>query len=144
MSTISSYLTSDHRHCDEAFVATERLVVDGRWESAGSHLAEFVDGVARHLACEEDLLFPAFEAATGSGAGPTTVMRMEHQQIRRLLDALRDALARRDREDYLGISETLLLLMQQHNAKEENILYPLADRVLHAESAGLVGRMQAR
>ena len=74
--------------------------------------------------------------------GPTAVMRMEHRQILQMLESLQDALARRDRNDCLGLTETLLMLMQQHNAKEENILYPMSDRVLGARAAGLVADMQ--
>jgi iron-sulfur cluster repair protein YtfE (RIC family) len=142
MTDISSYLTDDHRHCDEAFLAAERAIVDRRWAEAEHSLADFAVAMARHFASEEDLLFPAFEAASGSTAGPTMVMRMEHEQINGLLEALHRAVTARDREDCLGLFETLLLLMQQHNAKEENILYPVADRLLESDAAGLVERMR--
>jgi hemerythrin-like domain-containing protein len=142
MTTIAGFLTDDHRYCDESFVAAERLVVEGRWEEADRRWGEFADAIGRHFAREEDLLFPAFEAATGMTTGPTVVMRMEHQQIRQMLRSLQDALARRDRNDCLGLTETLLMLMQQHNAKEENVLYPMSDRVLGSRGADLVADMQ--
>jgi hemerythrin-like domain-containing protein len=97
----------------------------------------------RHFAREEQVLFPAFEAATGMTSGPTAVMRMEHRQIEQLMASLQAALDRRDREEYLGVSETLLMLMQQHNAKEENILYPMADRSLAAAGDRVLERMRA-
>jgi hypothetical protein len=142
MTTIAGFLTDDHRHCDETFVATERLVVDGRWDEAGLKCGEFADAIRRHFAREENLLFPAFEETTGMTTGPTAVMRMEHRQILQMLESLQDALARCDRNDCLGLTETLLMLMQQHNAKEENILYPMSDRVLGARAAGLVANMR--
>jgi hemerythrin-like domain-containing protein len=142
MTTIAGFLTDDHRHCDESFVAAERLVVEGRWGEAGLRCGEFADAIRRHFAREENLLFPAFEDATGMTTGPTAVMRMEHQQILQMLASLQDALARRDRNDCLGLTETLLMLVQQHNAKEENILYPMSDRVLAARAADLVADMQ--
>lgn len=142
MTAISSYLADDHRHCDEAFLAAEQAIVDRRWAQAEQSLADFAVAMARHFASEEDLLFPAFEAASGSTAGPTMVMRMEHEQINGLLEALQRAVTARNREDCLGLFETLLLLMQQHNAKEENILYPMADRLLESDAAGLVERMR--
>jgi iron-sulfur cluster repair protein YtfE (RIC family) len=142
MTAISSYLTDDHRHCDEAFLAAERAIVDRHWAEAEHSLADFAVAIAQHFASEEDLLFPAFEAASGSTAGPTMVMRMEHEQINGLLEALHRAVTARNREDCLGLFETLLLLMQQHNAKEENILYPMADRLLESDAAGLVERMR--
>jgi iron-sulfur cluster repair protein YtfE (RIC family) len=144
MTTIAGFLTDDHRHCDDVFVAAEQLAAQGRWEEAQLRCGEFAGAIERHFAREEDLLFPAFEAATGMTTGPTAVMRMEHRQIRQMLASLQEALARRDRNDCLGITETLLLLMQQHNAKEENILYPMSDRTLGASAAGLVADMQKR
>ena len=142
MTTIAGYLTGDHRHCDESFLAAERLVMEGRWDEARLRCDEFADAIGRHFAREENLLFPAFEEVTGTTTGPTAVMRAEHQQIRQMLRSLQDALARRDRSDCLGLTETLLVLMQQHNAKEENILYPMTDRVLAARAARLVADMQ--
>lgn len=144
MTAIASYLTDDHRHCDEVFLAAERAIVDRHWDEAERSLAEFATAMVRHFASEEDLLFPAFEAASGSAAGPTMVMRMEHEQINGLLEALHRAVTARNRADCLGLFETLLLLMQQHNAKEENILYPMSDRSLAARADQLVGDMRTR
>lgn len=69
-------------------------------------------------------------------------MRAEHAQMRQTLADLGSALARRDAQVYLGLSETLLMLMRQHNMKEEQILYPLSDRALAAEGDTLVERMR--
>lgn len=144
MTTIAEFLADDHRHCDEALVLVERLISDGRWEDATLSCGAFVVAIERHFAREEAVLFPAFEAATGMTSGPTMVMRLEHRQIRQLLTALEGALARRDRSDGLGITETLLMLMQQHNAKEENILYPMSDRALSERADNLVAEMRRR
>ena len=42
------------------------------------------------------------------------------------------------RRDFLGCCETLLILLQQHNMKEENILYPMCDRAVPEFAATLV------
>ena len=65
--------------------------------------------------------------------GPTQVMRLEHTQMRALLDDANAALNSGELDDYLGQAETLLIMMQQHNMKEENILYPMCDQHLSAE-----------
>lgn len=142
MTTISAFLTDDHRACDESLVATERLIADARWDDARVRCNEFGAAVERHFAREEEVLFPAFEAATGMTTGPTAVMRAEHRQIRQVLASLQAALGRRDRNDCLGIVETLLMLIQQHNAKEENVLYPMSDRALGARAAAVVADLQ--
>jgi iron-sulfur cluster repair protein YtfE (RIC family) len=35
------------------------------------------------------------------------------------------------------------MLMQQHNLKEENMLYPMSDQVLGAERAAVIQSMEA-
>jgi len=56
--------------------------------------------------------------------------------------SLTDALTRRDKIAYLGHSESLNIMLQQHNMKEENILYPMTDRVLAAQQRELVEEMR--
>jgi hemerythrin-like domain-containing protein len=88
-------------------------------------------------------MFPAFEARTGMTQGPTAVMRSEHSQMTGLLNRLYDATARKDMNAYLGDADTLLILMQQHNVKEEQMLYRMADQALVNELDEVVGRMRA-
>jgi len=143
MTTITHYMESDHRRCDELFAAAERLVAAGEWSAAAEAYARFNDAMEHHFGMEEGELFPAFEAASGSTLGPTQVMRMEHGQMRALFERMRKALVAKDMDEYLGTSDTLLILMQQHNMKEEQILYPMSERVLSG-GAAVLQRMQSR
>ncbi len=130
MSEISQYMTQDHRSCDELFAAAEEAVNDQNWDEANTQFANFEQAMERHLGMEEETLFPEFEQVTGNTMGPTQMMRMEHQQMRDLIQQMRVALAAQDTDVYLGVSETLLVMMQQHNVKEEQILYPMTDQAL--------------
>lgn len=141
MSTIGSYLSDDHNACDDLFAAAENAVAVKDWTKAREHFDRFHASMRRHFAMEEDVLFPAFEARTGMSGGPTFVMRAEHQQMNGLLGEMNSALSQRDAKTYLGLSETLLMLMRQHNMKEENILYPMSDQALADEQADLLDRM---
>jgi len=141
MQTLSTYLTSDHRRCDDVFIEMEQCVSGGRWDDARARFQEFSAGVEQHFAMEETVLFPAFEKATGNSAGPTSVMKSEHRQIRDILQLLRAALALHDTASFLGNSETLNIMIQQHNAKEESILYLMADRVLVGQQQELLAAM---
>jgi hemerythrin-like domain-containing protein len=143
MSLPTQVLPEHHRHCDDLFVAAEDAVQRGDWAAAAPAFLRFHTQMATHFEVEEGLLFPAFEDATGTSAGPTGMMRHEHGQMRELLAQLAAACDARDGEAYAGIAETLLMLMQQHNMKEENILYPMCDRALGAEAESLGDRMRA-
>jgi len=137
MSTLTEPLRHHHKHCDERFVSTEAAVVDKDWTTAERLLPDFIAEMETHFRTEEEALFPAFEAATGLTMGPTRMMRLEHAKMRELFGQMNAALANRDARDFAGVAETLLVLMQQHNMKEENILYPMCDRGLDTQSGEL-------
>jgi iron-sulfur cluster repair protein YtfE (RIC family) len=134
--SITAPLFQHHKHCDEIFADAEEACGKGDW-TAGAAAFECLRGqLETHFASEEDLLFPAFEAATGMTSGPTEVMRGEHRQMRDLLAQMQGAVESRDSDAFGGAAETLLILMQQHNMKEENILYPMCDNALNSSDVG--------
>lgn len=138
MTSISRLMTNDHRRCDDFLAEAEQAV--GKNNSASAELAfgRFCKAILTHFESEEKTLFPAFEAKTGMSMGPTRVMRMEHSQMRALMEEASAALKAADFDNYFGLAETLLIMMQQHNMKEEGMLYPMCDQHLEAESAALV------
>ena len=142
MTTIRTFLTGDHRHCDDLFAEAEQAVARGKPAAAEAAFGHFRFAMLAHFDGEEKTLFPTFEAKTGLTMGPTQVMRMEHVQMRALMDDAAAALARGDVDDFLGIAETLLIMMQQHNMKEENILYPMCDQHLAAETPALLALLE--
>lgn len=143
MGTILDFLGSDHRACDDLFASAEAAAAQQNWDNARSLFKRFEAAMAHHLEMEEAVLFPAFEARTGMSAGPTQVMRMEHAQMRGLIQDMARAVQEADHGAYLGLSETLNMLMQQHNVKEENMLYPMSDQVLAADRDALIRSMDA-
>jgi hemerythrin-like domain-containing protein len=143
MTTISDFLAPDHQHCDSLFAAAESAAAHGDWDNAVRDFARFQEALLHHFAMEEEVMFPAFEARTGMTQGPTSMMRMEHREMTDLLNQMTDAAARKDSDGFLGDAETLLIIMQQHNMKEEQMLYRMADQALAGELDEVVGRMRA-
>jgi hemerythrin-like domain-containing protein len=142
MTTIRSFMTDDHRHCDDLFAEAEQAMAKNNLEAARAAFGHFRSSVLAHFDCEEKTLFPTFEAKTGMSMGPTQVMRLEHIQMRALLDDAAAALAAGNADDYLGQADTLLIMMQQHNMKEENILYPMCDQHLAAELPDVLAHLE--
>jgi hemerythrin-like domain-containing protein len=130
---ITQYLADEHRRCDRFYADAERAVSEGNWEEAERAFALFRDKTLLHFRKEEEVLFPEFEARTGITMGPTQVMRFEHQQVRELLDRLEEALKKKSKEEFLSVGDSLMVLLQQHNMKEEQILYPMSDQHLDRE-----------
>ena len=141
MESIRDLMAADHRQCDDRFVAVERAVARSAWSDADAEFDRLRGAMLRHFDAEEAILFPAFEARTGMSMGPTRVMRGEHEQMRELLAAAKTALDARDEDDYSGSAETLLIMMQQHNMKEENVLYPMCDQQLATQLETLLAQL---
>lgn len=144
MPTLTAPMQRHHKHCDELFADAEAAVTANDWTTATSRMAAFHAELECHFRTEEEVLFPAFEAATGMTLGPTQMMRHEHAQMRELVGRMEAALEQRDVETFTGSAQTLLILMQQHNMKEENILYPMCDRSLAGQAGPLGEQLDAR
>lgn len=93
--------------------------------------------LAVHLRKEEEILFPPLEGRLGREQGPLGVMLMEHEDLRRIVQRLSDALSllRADAElasrqdahqEALRWGRGLIGLLRQHIAKEDQCLFPMA------------------
>jgi hemerythrin-like domain-containing protein len=140
--SLREYFILDHRSCDERWADVEAAAEAGKAEDIAAAWQRFDRSQRRHLQMEEEVLFPAFENATGmTGGGPTFVMRSEHEQMRGLLDQMGAAAGGGAYDELVDLGDTLLMLIQQHNAKEEQMLYPMAERALAPQWSELQGRL---
>ena len=130
---ISNYMKIEHRACDERFVVAEKSVIDGDFEEAEKEFLLFANETLTHFKKEEESLFPIFEEISGSTEGPTQMMRYEHEQVRGLIGNMAGAIEKKDSDAYLSMAESMMILLQQHNMKEEQMLYAMCDRVIPVE-----------
>ncbi|MCB9474245.1 MAG: hemerythrin domain-containing protein [Candidatus Delongbacteria bacterium] len=130
MSSIRDFMSLHHRDCDGLFTDVENSVAASRWDKATAQWPLFLKELFHHFEMEERVLFPRFEQETGMTDGPTAMMRMEHDQMRSVTESLAAAMSKQDRPAFLGLAESMMVLLQQHNMKEEQILYPMTDRAL--------------
>lgn len=136
-----AWFTADHRECDAEWAAVE-WAVDADEGRAPAAWTSFDRRMRRHFDMEEQVLFPAFEADTGMTGGPTAVMRFEHEQMRALLDQMDRAARAGDWREVLDQGDTLLMLVQQHNMKEEGMLYPMLQMHLGGAWAAVVPKLE--
>jgi iron-sulfur cluster repair protein YtfE (RIC family) len=126
--TVQTSFAHDHDRLDQ-LLETYRQLKHTDFAQAKQAFREFKFGLQRHIIWEETILFPLFEDKTGMREqGPTVVMRAEHREIGRRLEALHDKVRRQD-VDSAGEEEALRETLAAHNHKEENVLYPAIDRL---------------
>ena len=88
-----------------------------------------------HHGKEEELLFPALEkVGVSNKGGPIEVLLHEHQQGREYAQAMNAALAQYTKGDrtavngFVKTAREYINLLDQHIDKENNVLFPLAEK----------------
>lgn len=122
-------LTSLRSRVDTGQVDREAL------RSAMEFFKFFVDTC--HHGKEEDLLFPMLERRGVRPQGcPVGILRTEHEQGRRLVAALSDAVAKYETGDAKAMKtissllSTAISMYTDHVWKEDYLLFPMAEKVL--------------
>ncbi|CAG7641700.1 Iron-sulfur cluster repair protein YtfE [Paenibacillus solanacearum] len=113
-------------------------------------VAAFAIELEAHAWKEDDGLFPMMARYIGRAFGPIAVMEHEHRQAEQLLGTFLDSAGaagdRIDQEtaqELAGYAVQAYLVLTQHFDKEENVLFPMAERMLSPEEKDqLHGMMQ--
>ncbi len=130
--TLGAALEREHREIDGGIEAFIEGLPDGR--SQTEPLLRSMNGLRRHIYLEEEFLFPPLRAA--GMMVPLFVMVRQHGELWNAMDALGTLLdADSDADALLASCRALLELLDQHNSKEEPIIYPQADKVLSVEAS---------
>jgi hemerythrin-like domain-containing protein len=94
-----------------------------------------------HHGKEERHLFPLLEArGLRRDDGPTGVMLHEHEEGRRLTAAMLGAVERGAPREFVRHTRAYLKLLREHIRKEDQCLFPMADRVLGGADAASLAR----
>ena len=138
MTTILEFMSIDHDRLDSKIRmnSADKLVDIERAESI---FLLFNSELERHIIWEEDILFSVFERKTGiKDGGPTSVMRTEHIQIKNHLQEIKKKLHAKKIQDPCKEEVALLEVLESHNQKEENILYPGIDNLTSEQEKELM------
>lgn len=137
--SVSDLLGHDHDRLDALMRTIRHAAERGDPEAAARGFEEFRVGLSRHIRAEDQIVFPELARLSGMSAstGPLAVMDEEHREIERTMEIVAAALA-------VGAEAPfgeLVGLLGEHNAKEEEVLYPEIDQLL--DEAGRVRMCQA-
>ncbi|MGJ7919682.1 hemerythrin domain-containing protein [Neobacillus sp. LXY-4] len=99
----------------------------------------FMTELEPHSEREEQVLFRMMEKYIGVGMGPIAVMEYEHDQAKSLIGRFfektsgSDDLSVEMMREYSDLIKNAYLTLVDHFAKEENVLFPMAERMLTTE-----------
>ena len=129
-----------HRDLSERLAVHRDHVVGLEWDRALEALESFERELRRHMDAEERHILPLYEKRVGAvTGGDPQFFYLEHKNILRNLETAKDELrklaadpkaGRRQAHEFLDHEGMLLHLLEHHDLREKNVLYPKLDEVL--------------
>jgi hemerythrin-like domain-containing protein len=141
----SSFLSllDTHEWLDEHFLLHQEALLAGDLTLALELLEQVDEGQREHIRVEEELLLPVYERAGHIPGGDPQFYVNEHRKMLAILDGFKETLprlidegaanARREIIELFDQGYWFKRLLEHHDNREENILYPTLDRVTSEE-----------
>ncbi len=129
-----------HRELDELFLQHQEALLSLDIDQAIERLRVYEGKLLPHMRDEEERLLPVYAARAGRIlGGPVEFFLGEHRKMREFLDSFHADLERM-REEPLAVRRRSVIalmdhqamykhLVEHHDLREKNILYPQLDRV---------------
>lgn len=134
-----------HRELDEHFLRHQEALVALDIPAAREWLERHAAALCEHMSDEDEVLLPLYLRAGEAPRGPSELFRGEHEKIRRLLqrffqrlDELAAAPTRRGAVELITEQALYKGLMEHHDLRERELLYPVLDRALPDEERARV------
>jgi len=138
-----NWLVHDHSLYEGLLYQCESAIETEEWATANGAFEELVMHLKLHMALEEEVLYPAYEATPHAPQGPTLALRDEHKQIVRLIKDMQQVIKTRDSDHVLDCLTHLQQQMVKHHEKEEDIFLPMASHILKASREEILGKLDA-
>lgn len=129
-----------HADLHEAFAVHRDYVVGLEFRRALEELERFERELKLHMDDEERHVLPLYEARVGHvTGGDPQFFHLEHRNLLRNIETAKEELrkiianpaaGRRQAHEFLDHESLLLHLLQHHDARERNTLYPKLDEAL--------------
>lgn len=136
--SITAMIRMDHTHVMAAFHRYKADVPPGRKQALVRHACLALEV---HTQLEEEIFYPALREVLPDNE-VLDKAQPEHQEMRRLIDALRGQHA--DDPGFDANVFALMRIMIHHIADEESVLLPEAERLLHDRLSSLGAQMARR
>ena len=141
MNSTDNWLVHEHSLYEDLLSECHDAVENEDWESVNLIFSQLVMHLKRHIALEEEVLYPAYESAPHAPQGPTTALREEHSTIIRMIQDMAPVIKSRNSEHLLECLAHLENQMIKHHEKEEDIFLPMASHILNASHDELLRKL---
>jgi regulator of cell morphogenesis and NO signaling len=116
----------------------QELDIESNYTALVTKVKEFKAALDPHSEREEGILFPMMGVYIGTTSGPIAVMEYEHDQAKANIGAfLKKAESELDsieeKKKAAELIQNAYFILTEHFSKEENVLFPMAERMLSDE-----------
>ena len=118
MEELDGSLSAQHAQIDSELAAAVAAGRAGRWPQYRRHVAALHEGLAQHMAFEEEAVFPGLEQ---TAAAAVRELRRQHARLRRHLDALAASAPEKEANSCLAELRELQALLHAHHAAETEL-----------------------
>ena len=141
MKQSETWLVHDHSLYEGLLARCQEAVEMEDWRNANQTFREMVTQLKQHMAIEDEVLYPAYEANTDAPQGPTAALREEHRRILHLVRDMERLLQTSDSELVLDSLAQLEWRMLKHHEKEEDIFLPMASHILYEKREEILNKL---
>ncbi len=138
--TLSESLRADHARIDRLLADIQHDLRVGALAEAEVRFEELGKSLSRHMAVEEEVLYPAMTQMTESVARSVPAMLAEHSELRALLPELAAGLAKQDMLACESLVPRIRRSLARHHEDEERLVYPITDWALATEEQEQLSR----
>jgi hemerythrin-like domain-containing protein len=127
-----------HDHLNELFLSHQEALLSLELSLAAERLRLFEEELRSHMRMEEEILLPVYQRAGRIQGGPVEFFTGEHKRMLEAIDRIKDHLSRltpdqpdlkREIIKLFDLEAFFKGLVEHHDSREENILYPTLDKV---------------
>jgi iron-sulfur cluster repair protein YtfE (RIC family) len=133
MRSTEHWLVHEHTQFEELLRQCKDAADISDWWALEQFFLKLVEHLQFHMAQEEEVLFPAYEAKSASSPMSTSELRNEHSVIIESFRELARLIKSRQSKVTYDCIVALELLMLEHNEKEEFVFLPYASHLLYED-----------
>ncbi|WP_260871624.1 hemerythrin domain-containing protein [Bacillus sp. X1(2014)] len=130
------------KQLDDMYELTQKIDqeidIETNFSALITSVKEFKAALDPHSEREEGVLFPMMGVYIGTTSGPIAVMEYEHDQAKsKIGEFLRNAENKprsiEEKKKAAQLVQSAYFILTEHFSKEENVLFPMAERMLTDE-----------
>lgn len=130
MKSTEHWLVHDHTQIEVLLGQCRDAAEISDWWALNQFLTKFIEKLRYHMAQEEEVLFPAYDAKCKPSRISTLELYNEHSVMVDGFRTLEKHILNKSSKSVLDCLHTLEELMLKHNEKEEKIFLPYASHLL--------------